>query len=34
MVLYGFLGKTDVGYGVETNKVFAPKFHIGIGRDF
>jgi hypothetical protein len=34
MMLFGYLVKADVGYGVETNKIFAPKFHIGIGKDF
>jgi hypothetical protein len=33
-LLFGYFIKFDVGYGVETNKVFAPKYHIGIGKDF
>jgi hypothetical protein len=33
-LLLGYYVKLDIGYGVETNKVFAPKYHIGVGKDF
>jgi hypothetical protein len=33
-MLLGYFLKFDVGYGVETNKVFSPKYHIGVGKDF
>jgi hypothetical protein len=32
--IFGYQLKVDLGYGVETNKIFKPKIYFGIGKDF